>query len=305
MKQPLIILAGPTASGKTSLSIALAKRFNMEIISADSMQVYRGMDVGTAKVTEKEMDGVEHHLIDILDPKEEWNVMEFTSRASLAIEEIAARGRLPLIVGGTGFYIHALAYGAEFEEEEKGEDRSRLEAMPTDELFALLAKLDVESTKTIHPNNRKRVIRAIEYSLHTGKPISELNERLRQKESPYDLLFLVLDMTREVLYDRIDRRVDKMVEDGLVDEVRRLVDAGCTKDMVSMKGLGYKEILAYLDGECSLEEAIYVLKRDTRHFAKRQMTWMRREKDAQFLSAFPAETLENRAADRIKAFINH
>ena len=182
MKQPLIILAGPTASGKTSLSIALAKRFNMEIISADSMQVYRGMDVGTAKVTEKEMDGVEHHLIDILDPKEEWNVMEFTSRASLAIEEIAARGRLPLIVGGTGFYIHALAYGAEFEEEEKGEDRSRLEAMPTDELFALLAKLDVESTKTIHPNNRKRVIRAIEYSLHTGKPISELNERLRQKE---------------------------------------------------------------------------------------------------------------------------
>ncbi len=303
MKQPLIILAGPTASGKTSLSIALAKRFDMEIISADSMQVYRGMDIGTAKVTKEEMDGVPHHLIDILDPDDEWNVMEFCSRASAAVEEIASRGRLPLVAGGTGFYIHALAYGAEFEEEESNEERASLEAMTNEELQALLARLDPESTKAIHPNNRKRVIRAIEYSLHTGKPISELNERLRQKEAPYDLLFLVLDMPRDVLYERIDQRVDLMIQNGLVDEVRKLVAAGCTREMVSMKGLGYKEILAYLEGECSLDEAIYILKRDTRHFAKRQMTWMRREKDACFIPVFPTETLEERASLLIGHFL--
>ena len=303
MKQPLIILAGPTASGKTALSVALAKRFSMEIISADSMQVYRGMDIGTAKVTPEEMEGVPHHLIDIRDPKEEWNVMEFCRLGEEKIREIGDRGHVPLLVGGTGFYIHALAYGAEFEEEEGTEARRLLEQLPTEELFQKLTEMDPDSALVIHPNNRKRVIRAIEYALHTGKPISELNTQLRAKESPYDLLFLVLDTPRALLYERIDRRVDQMVQGGLVEEVKALSDAGCTREMVSMKGLGYKEILAYLAGECTFEEAIYVLKRDTRHFAKRQITWMKREKDAVFVPVLPYETLTERTAGLVEQFL--
>ena len=294
-KQPLLIIAGPTASGKTALSVELAKRLNGEIISADSMQVYRGMDIGTAKVTPEEMQGVPHHLIDILEPHEEWNVMEFCRLAAEKIDEIASRGRLPILAGGTGFYIHALAYGAEFEEETKSKVREQLEKRSDEDLYAYLQQVDPASCEKIHMNNRKRVIRALEYYEQTGNRMSELNARLKEKEAVYDLCFLVLDLDRTVLYERIDRRVDIMLEQGLVDEVRRLRDAGYHREMVSMKGLGYKEILAYLDGEISLEEAVYVLKRDTRHFAKRQLTWMRREKDVTFLEREPVETLVERA----------
>ena len=302
-KQPLLIIAGPTASGKTALSVELAKRLNGEIISADSMQVYRGMDIGTAKVTVEEMQGVPHHLIDILEPYEEWNVMEFCRLAAEKIDEIVSRGKLPILAGGTGFYIYALAYGAEFEEETKSEVREHLEQRSDEELYAYLQQVDPVSCETIHMNNRKRVIRALEYYEQTGNRMSELNARLKEKEAVYDLCFLVLDLDRTVLYERIDRRVDIMLEQGLVDEVKKLRDAGYHREMVSMKGLGYKEILAYLEGEMSLEEAVYVLKRDTRHFAKRQLTWMRREKDVIFLEREPVETLVERAEKVVKETI--
>jgi len=298
--KPLIILAGPTASGKTALSIELAKRLDGEIISADSMQVYRGMDIGTAKVTKEEMDGIVHHLVDIIEPDEEWNVMRFCRMASEAIDDICARGRIPIVVGGTGFYIHALAYGAEFDEEpEDTALRARLEKLSEAELHERLQTVDPAAAAAIHPHNKKRVIRALEYFEHTGGKISELNARLKQKPSPYQLAYLVLDRPREVLYERIDRRVDQMMEAGLLEEVGKLKAQGFTKDMVSMKGLGYKEILDHLDGLCSLEEAVYILKRDTRHFAKRQITWWKGEKEAVFLPCEPKETLADRAMEII------
>lgn len=300
-KIPLVILAGPTAVGKTALSIELAKALNGEIISADSMQVYRRMDIGTAKITKEEMQGVPHHLIDICEPTEEWNVMRFVKESERLIREIHERGHVPIVAGGTGFYIHALAYGAEFEEEETASElRKELEQWSTDDLHNKLKELDPVSAEKIHPNNRKRVIRAVEYAMDTGRPISELNERLKQKESPYALCYLVLNLPREILYDRIEKRIDIMLEQGLVEEVRKLKDEGCDRSMVSMKGLGYKEILAYLDGECSLDEAVTILKRDTRHFAKRQLTWWRGEAEAIFLEKTPEETLLERAVDRVR-----
>ena len=309
-KIPLLILAGPTASGKTSLSIEMAHRLGGEIISADSMQVYRGMDIGTAKVTRDEMQDVPHYLIDICDPipkrpEEEWNVMRFVKEAEALIEKIHKNGHLPILVGGTGFYIHALAYGAEFEEEPVvPEIRNSLELLSTEELTARLAKVDPLSAERIHPNNRKRVIRAIEYYEMNGSPISEMNDRLKEKDSSYRLCYLVLDLSRDVLYERIDRRVDKMIEDGLVQEVRSLYEAGATSDLVSMKGLGYKEILSYLKGEITLDDAVYILKRDTRHFAKRQLTWWRGEKDAIFVPAEPRITLADRACNVARSLLD-
>lgn len=289
MKLPLIVLTGPTAVGKTSLSIRLAKAVGGEIISADSMQVYRHMDIGSAKVTREEMDGVPHHLIDILDPNEEFNVVVFKNRAKAAMEEIRSRGRIPVIAGGTGFYIQALVYDIDFKEnEEGGKIRRELEALADKEgeacLHHLLTQVDPESARAIHPNNVKRVIRALEYYRQTGEKISVHNETERRKESPYQLFYYVLNAGRETLYQRIDSRVDEMIEKGLVKEVQALKAMGCTRDLVSMQGLGYKEILDYLDGKTTLEEAIYILKRDTRHFAKRQLTWFRRERDVRWLN---------------------
>lgn len=288
MKKPLIILTGPTAVGKTALSIRLAKAVNGEIISADSMQVYRRMDIGSAKIMPEEMDGVPHHLINILEPWEEFNVVVFQQRAKAAIKEIYKRNRVPLIVGGTGFYIQALLYDIDFKENEEGNQiRNELEALAQEKgsgyLHEMLRQVDPESARAIHANNQKRVIRALEYYRQTGEKISAHNEAERQKESPYQFLYYVLNTDRPLLYQRIDQRVDKMVKDGLVEEVRKLKELGCTRSMVSMQGLGYKEILDYLDGACSLEEAIYILKRDTRHFAKRQLTWFRRERDVKWL----------------------
>lgn len=287
-KKPMIILTGPTAVGKTDLSIQLAKAINGEIISADSMQVYRHMDIGSAKVTPEEMDGVPHHLIDVLEPEEEFNVVVFQKLAKEALTGIYERGHIPIIVGGTGFYIQALLYDIDFTENDGDTAiRRELEKLAQIQgagcLHQMLQEIDPESAAAIHQNNVKRVIRAIEFYRQTGKKISLHNEQEREKQSPYQFLYYVLDTDRKILYERIDRRVDLMMEHGLVDEVKHLADMGCTRDMVSMQGLGYKEILDYLSGEIPLEEAVYILKRDTRHFAKRQITWFKRERDVRWL----------------------
>ena len=282
--RPLIVLTGPTAVGKTALSIALAKAVKGEIVSADSMQVYRHMDIGSAKITAEEMQNVPHHLIDILEPWEEFHVVRFQELAREALEGIYERGQIPILTGGTGFYIQAILKDVDFTE--NGEDltyRSELEQLAKKEgsgyLHALLLQADPKSAEAIHPNNTKRIIRALEYYRQTGEPISAHNEEQRKKASPYNYAYFVLTDDRKHLYDRIDLRVDRMLADGLVEEVRHLKELGCTRDMISMQGLGYKEILAYLDGELSYEEAVYILKRDTRHFAKRQLTWFKREQD--------------------------
>lgn len=284
MKKPLIILTGPTAVGKTKASIGLAKALNGEIISADSMQVYKYMDIGSAKIRPEEMQGVKHYLIDELQPNEEFHVVRFQQMAKAAMEEIYAKGKIPIVVGGTGFYIQALLYDIDFtENEEDTTYRIELETLAEEKgaeyLHEMLREVDPESADAIHANNLKRVIRALEFYKLTGQKISKHNEKERAKESPYEFCYFVLNDDRKLLYDRIDIRIDKMLEEGLLEEVTSLRNKGYTKDMVSMQGLGYKEILDYLNGECSLDEAIYILKRDTRHFAKRQLTWFRRERD--------------------------
>lgn len=283
-KKPLIILTGPTAVGKTKASIGLAKAIGGEIISADSMQVYRHMDIGSAKITKEEMADVPHYLIDVLEPEEEFHVVRFQQMAKAAMADIYSRGKIPIIVGGTGFYIQALLYDIDFTENE-GDSvyREKLEALAKEKgaayLHGQLAMVDPKSAEEIHANNIKRVIRAMEFYHQTGQKISEHNERERQKESPYQFCYFVLNDRRECLYERIDQRVDQMIRNGLVQEVQTLKERGCTKQMVSMQGLGYKEIFSYLEGDCSLEEAVYIIKRDTRHFAKRQLTWFKRERD--------------------------
>lgn len=283
-KKKLIILTGPTAVGKTKLSIETARMLNAEIISADSMQVYKYMDIGTAKITKEEMEDITHYMVDELEPDEEFNVVVFKRLALKYMDEIYKKGKIPLIVGGTGFYIQALLYDIDFTEndDDGGNIRAELEELGrlkgNEYLHNELAKVDKESAEEIHPNNIKKVIRALEYYKLTGQKISEHNKEQRQKESPYNFLYLVLNDDRQVLYDRIDKRIDIMIKDGLIDEVKYLKEKGYTKDLVSMQGLGYKEILDYLDGSSTLDEAIYILKRDTRHFAKRQLTWFRREK---------------------------
>lgn len=289
-KPPLIILTGPTGVGKTDLSIQLAKKINGEIISADSIQVYRHFDIGSAKITPDEMQGVKHYLIDILNPEEEFNIYLFKQYASEAMREIYGKGRIPMIVGGTGFYIQSILYDIDFNSEENEDKTVRekyehiAEEYGAEYLHGLLRTVDPDSADSIHPNNIKRVIRALEYYEHTGERISVHNEREAQKQSPYNFLYFVLNRNRDVLYERINKRVDKMVADGLVDEVKRLLDMGYSRNLVSMQGLGYKEIAAYLEGECSMKDAVELLKRDTRHFAKRQLTWFRREKSVRFIN---------------------
>lgn len=283
-RKPLIILTGPTAVGKTSLSIKLAKAVDGEIISADSMQIYRKMDIGTAKITREEMEGVPHYLVDELDPAQEFNVVVFQKMAKEAMERIYRRNKIPIVVGGTGFYIQALLYDIDFSEHDGKEIyREKLkkdqEQYGSQYLYDQLKKVDPEYAKTIHANNIKKVIRALEYYEETGQKLSSHNLLQRQKESPYRAAYLVLNDDRQRLYERIDQRVDEMLRQGLMEEVRGLIAEGYTKDMVSMQGLGYKEFFDYFDNKISLEEVISLIKRDTRHFAKRQLTWFRREKN--------------------------
>ena len=284
MKKPLIVLTGPTAVGKTSLSISLAKAVNGEIISADSMQVYKGMDIGSAKIRKEEMQGVTHYLVNILEPEEEFHIVKFQELAKAALEEIYAKGKIPILVGGTGFYIQAVTRDIDFTQaEQETSYREELEQFAKEKgaeyLHEKLREVDSKSAENIHANNVKRVIRALEFYHQNGTPISEHNEEQKQQTSPYNLAYFVLTAPREILYERIDRRVDQMMEEGLLEEVKSLRERGCHRGMVSMQGLGYKEILAYLEGEYPLEEAVRILKRDTRHFAKRQLTWFRREQD--------------------------
>lgn len=283
----LIVLTGPTAVGKTDLSIRLAKGVGGEIISADSMQVYRRMNIGTAKIRPEEMDGVRHHLIDILEPEESFNAFLFKEYAKKAADGIWERGNIPIIVGGTGFYIQTLLYDIEFAQSDDDGIRDELNRLYAEKgagyMHDMLQEIDPAYAAEVHENNVKKVIRAIEFYRQTGCRMSEHNAVQRERTSPYNFAYFVLSDDRKLLYDRIDRRIDKMLEEGLVDEVKALLSEGLKRDSVSMQGLGYKEIAAYLAGEISLAEAVYILKRDTRHFAKRQLTWFRREKDVEFV----------------------
>ena len=284
MKKPLVIIAGPTAVGKTEFSISLAKAIHGEIISADSMQIYQGMDIGSAKITKEEMDGIPHYLIDELSPFDEFHVVKFQEMAKAAMEKIYKNGHIPIVVGGTGFYIQALLKDVDFRSEEGDPAyRKQLEdyaaKMGADALHELLKAVDEKAAEEIHANNIKRTVRALEYYHLTGRPISEHNEAQRKKKPAYHAAYFVLTMDRARLYERINLRVDRMLEQGLTEEVKKLMRMGCTKNMVSMQGLGYKEMLSWLSGECTYEEAVEVLKRETRHFAKRQLTWFKREPD--------------------------
>lgn len=283
--RPLIILTGPTGVGKTELSIKLAKEVGGEIISADSMQVYRDMNIGTAKILPEEMAGIKHYLIDEFLPDEDFNVVKFKEYTKRYMDEIYQKGKIPIIVGGTGFYIQAVLYDIDFSKTDNDTSyREELEELATTKgreyLHNILKEVDEMSALAIHTNNTKKVIRALEFYHLTGHRISDHNEEQKQNESPYNFAYLVLNNDREILYNRIDQRVDKMVADGLIEEVKDLYyNRGYKKDLVSMQGLGYKEIISFLESECTLEEAIYILKRDTRHFAKRQLTWFKREKE--------------------------
>ena len=284
---PLIILTGPTAVGKTNLSIKLAEAIGGEIISADSMQVYEYMDIGTAKISQTDMKNIPHHLINICKPWEDFNVVQFSYRAKQAMDAIYAKNKIPIIAGGTGFYIQAVLYDIHFEESNDDDSfRKEMEKILKEQGYEILHKrlqeIDPDSATAIHPNNAKRVIRALEYHHQTGNLISKHNVEERKRKSPYEFHYFVLTDDRNILYENINRRVDQMIEKGLVNEVKKLVDMGCTKQMVSMQGIGYKEILEYLDGIGTLEEAINKIKLDTRHFAKRQLTWFKREQDVEW-----------------------
>lgn len=283
-KKPLVILTGPTAAGKSALSISLAKAIGGEIISADSMQVYRHMDIGSAKIRPEEMQGIAHHMIDILEPWEPFNVVVFKEKCEGCLQDIYARGHIPIVAGGTGFYIQALLRDIDFtENEDDTEYRAHLEKLTADQgaekLHEMLRTVDPDAADAIHTNNIRRTIRALEYFHLTGERISSHNKTEREKPSAYNSCYFVLNDDRERLYAGIERRVDEMLSQGLVEEVKRLREMGCSREMVSMQGLGYKEILAWLDGETTYEQAVEILKLNTRHFAKRQLTWFRRERD--------------------------
>ncbi|MBE5891290.1 MAG: tRNA (adenosine(37)-N6)-dimethylallyltransferase MiaA [Lachnospiraceae bacterium] len=303
-RPPLVVLTGPTAVGKSDLSIELCHAINGAVISADSMQVYKHMDIGSAKIMPEEMDGIDHYLIDCLEPEEAFNIVRFQEMAKEALKQIYAQGKIPVVVGGTGFYIQSLLYDIDFSDEcENSQIREELEREAEEigahAMHEKLKNIDPISYETIHENNLKRVIRAIEYYKINHEPISKHNQTEREKESVYQSAYFVLNDDRAVLYDRIDRRVDLMIEQGLVEEVAALKSRGCTRDMISMQGLGYKEILDYLNGECSLERAIYLIKRDSRHFAKRQITWFKREKDVIWVD----KQAFDRDNDKILAYI--
>lgn len=287
---PLIIIAGPTATGKTELSISLAKAIDGEIISADSMQVYKGFDIGTAKISKDEMCGITHYLIDEVEPDFNFNVYEFKTRAKNYIQKIYDKGKIPIIVGGTGFYIQSVLYDIDFEEENcdltyRLELENLAKEKGSDFLHNMLKEIDEDAANEIHANNVKRVIRALEFFKENNQKISEHNKAQHAKESPYNFAYFVINRDRNIVYDRINKRVDVMIENGLVNEVKGLIDCGVSPDCLSMQGLGYKEIVSYFNGKCTLDEAVNLIKQSSRHFAKRQITWFKREKDAIWLDA--------------------
>lgn len=278
----LVIIAGPTAIGKTSISIKLAKKLNGEIISADSMQIYKHMDIGSAKITKDEMQGIPHYLIDIIDPKYNYSAAQYKRDAEECINDINLRGKVPMIVGGTGLYINSLIYNYSFTEAVKDEEyRKELvnlaEQKGKEFVHGLLQNSDIESYKRLFPNDLKRVIRALEVYKLTGKTISEFNNNENLYDIPYNIHYFVLTMDRNILYERINDRVDIMLKNGLLEEVIKLKEMGYTSDMQSMKGIGYKEILDYLDVKISFDKAIEMIKQGSRNYAKRQLTWFRKD----------------------------
>lgn len=290
-KQPVILICGPTGVGKSDLAVELALRIGGEIISADSVQVYRGLDIGSAKITTEEMCGVKHHLIDIIDPDEEYGVNVFQTMAARAISKIAENGHIPIVVGGTAFYIQALMYGIDFTEEEDNDRSYRnslMELGATTEgamkLWDELNLIDSEYAASTHYNNVKRVVRALEYYHNTGRRFSDYNREQSERLPVYDCSYFALTDDRELLYERINKRVDVMVKNGLVDEVKGLLDKGYDQHLNSMSSIGYKEICEYLSGNCPYDEAIDMIKQNSRHYAKRQLTWLRREKDVLFIN---------------------
>jgi len=286
-KVPIIILTGPTAVGKTNLSIELAKDLNAEIISADSMQIYKYMDIGSAKVTKDEMQGVKHYLVDEVTPDYAFSVSEFQKRADKYIEKINSENKKVLVTGGTGLYLNSLIYNMDFAKSNANNElreklRIELEENGIDYMHNKLKELDSEAAERIHKNNTKRVIRALEVCL-SGEKMNDFSNDLKFNEK-YNPIIIVLNREREHLYERINKRVDIMMDNGLIDEVKNLLKMGYTKDMISMQGIGYKEIIKYLDGQYSLEEAIEIIKRDSRRYAKRQLTWFRRYDDAKWFN---------------------
>lgn len=288
-KIKLFAVCGPTASGKTSLSISLAKAMNGEIVSCDSMQIYKGMEIGTAKPNEEEMQGIPHHLLDFCDPTEVFSVVDYTTRAEEAIADIIERGKTPFLVGGTGLYARSLLRAVPFTENSRNDDvraalQDEFEKDGIDGIYARLKEVDPESAEQIHPNNTKRVIRAMEYYLTAGEPFSAQAKASKLVESKYDYKMLCLDFKdREALYERINRRVDIMLECGLLDEARSYYEQYGTSGKTSVQAIGYKELFPYFDGACTLEDAIESIKRETRRFAKRQLTWFRREENTVWL----------------------
>lgn len=281
-KIPLIVVAGPTASGKTGLAIEIAKYVGGEIVSADSMQIYKYMDIGSAKPTKEEQAQAVHHLIDFVEPNEEFSVADYTEKAHKVIADINSRGKIAVMVGGTGLYINSVVNDVTFGEMdtdyELREELHKLAAEKGSEyLLEMLAEFDEVSAKRLHKNNLRRIIRAIEFYKATGKPISEHQEETKRTESRYNPLMLLIDWNREALYDRINRRVDMMLEEGLLEEVKHLMDMGYTQELNSMKGIGYKEVMDYFDGKMSLEDTTELIKQSSRRYAKRQLTWFRRD----------------------------
>ncbi|APR00253.1 tRNA dimethylallyltransferase [Clostridium botulinum] len=301
----LLIIAGPTAVGKTDISIKLAEKLNGEIISADSMQIYKYMDIGSAKITKDEMKGIPHHLIDVVEPHEEFNVSSFKTLAEKSIKDIWSRGKLPIIAGGTGLYINSLIYNYDFTDADRdGKYREYLTKLSEDKgkeyVHSLLKDIDEKSYEKLYPNDLKRVVRALEVYKITGKSISEYTKENEKKlyDIPYNVNYFVLNMNREVLYERINKRVDIMMGKGLIEEVKKLESMGYTPDMQSMKGIGYKEVLFYLNGDISLDEAIYLIKKGSRNYAKRQLTWFRKDKRSIWIDK-DKYTFEEEIVDKI------
>lgn len=294
-KIPLIILTGPTAVGKTALSIELAKDLNAEIISADSMQIYEYMDIGSAKVTKEEMDGVTHHMIDEVKPDFPFSVSEFQDRANKYIKEVANKGKNVLVTGGTGLYLNSLIYNMDFAKSNSNskireELEKELNEKGIDYMHDKLKLLDSEAACRIHKNNTKRVIRALEVCLD-GKKMQDFSNDLRYNEG-YLPIIIVLNRDREILYNRINKRVDIMMESGLIEEVKKLLSMGYDKNLISMQGIGYKEIIKYLEGEYTLDEAVEIIKRDSRRYAKRQITWFKRYKDSEWFDLEKYDNME-------------
>lgn len=309
MTTPLIILTGPTAVGKTDLSIQLAKAVDAEIVSADSMQIYKYMDIGSAKVTEEEMQGVKHYLVDEIEPDMPFSVSEYKRMAEEYIDEISSRGKNVIVTGGTGLYLNSLIYDMDFgksdaNQELREELNKELEENGPAYMYEKLVSLDKETAERIHPNNTKRVIRAIEVAM-SGEKMNDFSKDLRYNKK-YRPIIIVLNRDRQALYDRINLRVDIMLKNGLIEEVKGLLEKGYTKDMISMQGIGYKEIIKYFDGEYTLDEAIEIIKRDSRRYAKRQLTWFRRYEDAKWfeIDKFDsAEELKNAVVSYVKEML--